>query len=231
MADDFVSPYPPDYVAIAAPDRGLFVLARVGDGTPTVSGGVGGWEAVPRPLRRPLTVWRGTPDPLTLSLPILLDGFDEDKPVEKDVRTLEKMGGLDRGDPEPPELIVEGAVPHSETHRGRWVLNGLDWGDAIRRASDGQRVRQAVTLTLVLKVDDDRLDRIRHAQARPTYRYVHARPGDTYEKIAARELKLKRLGSRLARLNGGRSPDVKLPKNHRVKLPTGGLLTAWKKGY
>lgn len=224
-----------DHVELSVPERKLRLLVRLGEGSPQVTGGVGGWEVVGRPLRRPLTVWRGTTDPLRMVLPLLFDGFAEatsGRSVEAEIRTLERMGGLDSGDPEPPTILVEGSLPHDASRtqgRNRWVIEGLEWGDAIRRASDGHRVRQAVTATLLLFTEDDRLERIKRPKKAPKFRYVTARQGDTFEKLAARELKLKRAGMRLARLNKGRSPDTPVKRGTRVRLPSDAALRTWKR--
>lgn len=225
----------PDYVRIRSEDDTLTLLVRLGDGSPQLSGGVGGWEAVARPGHRPLTVWRGQPEALTYSIPLLFDGYRWDPQhgsgysVEADCRTLERMGGLDAGDPEPPLLIIEGALPHDESRaaQNRWVLNSIEWGDAIRRP-DGHRVRQAATVTLLLYTEDDQLKRA-HRSRKPAYRYVRPRHGETWEKLAARKLGAKRYGNRLARLNGARDGSAKI-KLDRVRLPTTKALRAWKAG-
>lgn len=218
----------PEFVLIRAPSRGLRLVVRLGDGSPRTSGGVGGWESVARPGRRPLVAWRGVQDPLRMHLPILFDGFP-DRSVESEVRTLEKMGGLDRGDPEPPLLVIEGALPHDQSRaaQNRWIIEGIEWGDAYRRP-DGHRVRQAAEVTLIEHTEDDHLERVRPLRT-PRFRYVRARQGDTFERLAARVLGTKRLGARLARLNGKRSPDLRLKAGQRYRVPTGDELRDWKK--
>lgn len=220
-----------DMVELHAPGRDLLIRARLGEGEVDVTGSVGGWENVPRPGRRPLTVWRGHGESLTLAIPLLLDRWSEDREdrsVEPQITTLERMAGVDIADAEPPTLKVTGkAVPHdSEVDpQHEWVITGLDWGAALRGATTGLRYRQAVVVTITVFRQDERLATIRKRMA--LYRYVKAQDGDTYERIAKRELKAKRLAPRLARLNGGRSTDTKLKTGKRVKLPTGSLLRDW----
>lgn len=208
--------------------RGMSLRAILSD-APTFTAGVGGWESVTRPGRRPLTVWRGAPE-TTMTLPLIFDGWANGRSQERAILTLERLGGLaGRRDGEPPLLIVRGWPPMAAQRVGsaaRWVITGMEWGDAIRRVSDGHRLRQQVTVTLTLHVEDDRLERLR-SSSRPSYRFIRARRGDTYEKIAARELGRARYGARLARLNGRRSPDVRLRAGARVKLPTGYVLREW----
>lgn len=225
---------PPDRVQIRPAQRSVklpTILVRLGDGDVGYSGGVGGWEAVARPRHRPITVWRGPQNPLTFALPLLFDGWlhsDEGESVEADVRTLEKMAGLDKGDPEPPLLIIEGSLPHDESRApsNRWVIADIAWGETIRRASDGHRVRQACVVTFLLHEEDARLART-VAPPRPRHETVHVRPGETWNHLAARTLGDKRLARRLARLNGGRSPDVAI-RHRQVKVPTGAELATWR---
>jgi hypothetical protein len=141
------------------------------------------------------------------------------------------MGGLDRGDPEPPTLVVEGSLPHDESRakQNRWVIESLEWSDAIRRASDGHRVRQAVTVTLMLFVEADKLNRLKKLAKRGG-RFISARTNDTFAKIAKRELKSAKLGPRLARHNGKRSADTKLRAGTQVKLPSAAAVKDWKRG-
>lgn len=232
---------PLDSVQITAPDRDDLdvLLVKIGPGDVTLSGGMGGWEAVARPERRPLTVWRGPGDPLTLALPLLFDGWASADPahnggysVEAPIRLLERMAGLDKGDPEPPQLVLEGSLPHDASQTGkrpnRWVIDSIEWGEVIRRPSDGVRVRQACMVTFLLFADDDRLERIRRPSPHGRVRYVKAHKGDTWEKIAARELKLKRAGNRLARLNGHRDGSGKVKAGTRVRLPSAKALKDWK---
>lgn len=225
---------PAHLVEIRSEDADLKITALLGQEAPQLTGGVGGWEAVNRPNRRPLSVWRGVQEPLRMVLPLLLDKWDDSasgRSVEAECRVLERMGGLDRNDPEPPILIVEGSLPHDESRAksNRWVIEGLEWGDALRRAEDGHRVRQEVTVTLMLFVQDDKLSRIRRGSSPGgRSRYVKARNGDTFEKIAHRELGSGRYGLKLARLNGKRSAGTHIKVGTRVKLPTASVLKSWK---
>jgi len=203
------------------------VTALLGDAAPTTSGGIGGWEAVARHGREPLTIYRGPAEPLKAAVAILLDGFDEGDEgasVEPEIAALERMGGL--GADDEPALVYVTGIPHDGD---AWVIESIEWGDCIRRPSDGRRVRQAAVVNLARFREDETLRRIKPRRSAPKYRHVRARQGDTFEKVAARELGTRRLGARLARLNGKRSPDVKLKAGHRVRVPAGDLLKSWKR--
>lgn len=221
-------------VTLKAPEQGLSVTALLGDGSALPSGGVGGHEVVIRPGKRPITPWRGPQGALMLTVPMLVDGHAKNESVEKAFRDLLTMGGVAPGDPEPAHLEVHGsAVPFSMKMAPgtRWVIvtDGLEWGAMVRRETDGELIRFAVTATLVRFVEDDAIERARPRRAAPNYRVVRAQKGDTFEKIAARKLGSKRFGGRLARLNGKRSPDVKLKVGAKVKLPSAGTLREWKR--
>jgi hypothetical protein len=204
------------------------VKAKLGEGSATVEGGLGGWESVPRPGRRPLTVWRGPEDPLRMGLPLVFDGYPEPgsdqtvvASVEADVRQLERIAGVAMlDDPVPPFITVMGAVPHDLrwAPRNQWVIEHLEWGEAERRVSDGQRVRQLVDVTLMLYTTPDSLTRL-SAQSKPKKRKVKAKKGDTAIKIAAREIGAAADGPKLARLNGFRSADVALTEGLEMVIP------------
>lgn len=227
--------YPVDEVNLrASDDPTLEVTVKLGNGPVTVTpSGYGGWEAVARPQRRALTVWKGR-DVLRLSLPLLLDKFLEGREgaqVEDEIRVLEQMAGLgDSSDHEPPRLIVEGILPHdfSRASENRWVIETLEWGDAIRRMSDGQRVRQEVVLTLMEYTGADALRRLK-GNAKPAYRYADVHKGDTLAKLAKREVGSAKWARRLGKLQAPpvRSVDVKLTRD-RVRIPTGAALAKLK---
>ncbi len=221
---------PADYIELRAPSRGLRFLARLGDSSSTPSGAVGGWEVVPRPRRRPLTAWRGTPEPLRLSVPVLIDGWPKES-VEDECQTLMVMGGLHGTDREPPELVLRGGLPYNVDRRPtlRWVIESLEWGAYSRRQDDDARVRQAVTINLMVPEEDDRIRRLKPRRSGSRAHTVTAGKGSTFEKVAAKYLGSKRFGGKLAHLNGSRSPDQPFKKPRKVKLPTNEQLSDWKR--
>jgi hypothetical protein len=261
----------PRYVFLGTDDGALQVLAKVSADPPPqiASDSYGGWESVPRPRQRGLTVWRGV-EAVTLTMTILIDGVQgkagsdiqgsvisnrpgsvaerqlnppgpgEGVSVEQDCRTLERMaGGLTPAELPPPKLTLVGAaVPHdaSEASQNRWVLNGLEWGDEIRRASDGARVRAFASLTLLLHTASDELDRVQPAKEKPKYEVTKAKAGDTFNKIAARKLGSAKLGRKLADLNRtfnkrfkNATGTTKIPAGVEVRLPTASTLAGWKR--
>lgn len=101
------------------------------------------WEIVARPKRKGLTDWTGQ-DPYRLGVPILIDGFVEDRSVEPEIEYLRRLERVPYdtvdGDRHPAVCRVAGPLPLVGL---QWVIEQVEWGDEIRRASDGVRVRQA----------------------------------------------------------------------------------------
>ncbi|MDP9443715.1 MAG: hypothetical protein M3P83_04935, partial [Actinomycetota bacterium] len=123
--------------------RGTALVFDLEPSQVTEGGLVGGWEEVPHPKRPASTEYRGQPL-RTLSIDVLFDGWRAQRPVEAQLRVLRIWGSIPRGRREPPVLRFE----YANYGMFRWVVNGLEWGDSLRRF-DQQRVRQAVTVQLL----------------------------------------------------------------------------------
>lgn len=230
--------FDPRFVSLTSEDGELTFVARLGPDGADVTGG-GGWELIERQGRRPIVHWSGSEAP-TMTLDLMLDKLMLGKSVEDDIRVIENMAGaLVAGDTEPPRLIVSGqAVPHSaeKSSTARWVIaQPPDWGDKLRR-QDGNRVRQAVTLTLYLATEPNPLTQVSAvADQQPDYRVVGSKYEDTFASLAARELGNKALGTKLARLNR----DFRSAYKHAtastktlgqpVRLPTAHTQKLWER--
>lgn len=231
VAPAVLAPSSTTEVRLTSEDGTMAVTARLDD-PPEVVGG-GGIEPVTRPQRRPLTPYR-TPDAPGLTLSVLLDGWRQRRSIEADCRTIEKMAGMFLpSDPGPAKLIVVGeAVPHcslTEAVRHRWLIaDPPAWGEALRD-QDGARLRQQVTLTLLLNTEAEELEQIKPRQPKPNYKVAVAHAGDTYLKIAAHRLGSQRLGRKLAQLNDERDPTKTIATGHKVRLPSDHLLDTWRK--
>lgn len=151
-------------------------------GSFTVTGGYAKVNTVEVPLRKGLTVFAGF-DPITATLPVLLDRFGEDLGevdlnVEKACeflewcagrgRPLEKVAAAAESDGSPPQVELS-----SNDHTGnptrlipfnfqwnannsrppRWIITGLAWGQNIRDRR-GIRQRQKVTITFTESVSN-----------------------------------------------------------------------------
>jgi hypothetical protein len=203
------------WVELVSGDPALRLRVRMGEGAPTVTGGYGGWQEVERPGRVALAHWKGA-SPLRLTLDLLFDGFDAGKSVEPALRDLERMTRRHANRASSPVLHVGGAVPHGNWS---WVIEDIDWGDALRRSSDGHRVRQAVGVRLMQWVVDDLV--VEGAAARA--RFMKARTGTVTvrsdENLRAVAKRAKVGVSALARANAIRDPKRKLSTNRVLRLP------------
>jgi hypothetical protein len=140
------------WVRISSSDPPLSVTARLAEERPNVEDGYGGWDEVVRPRRSPITTWRGSPG-LKMTLPILLNGWAQNRSVEREIAQLEQMARPTASDGDPPRIRLEAtgsAIPYL---RRRWVISSLAFGDALMN-NDGNRVRQQVTLSLLEYVYD-----------------------------------------------------------------------------
>lgn len=155
-------------ITLVSAEPPIRVTGIRGAEAPKILGGYGGWTTVPRPRKKALTEWQGI-QPLTLRVPLLFDGHPDDS-VELQCARLEQLAGtvLTRvgGRSEPPLLRVIGAVPHSTSVGVDWVVadNGLDWTEPILYSQNGYRTRQAVNVTLLQYVADDRVDTLGAAE-------------------------------------------------------------------
>ena len=143
---------PVGWVTVSTTDPPMTVTARLSDERPNVESGFGGWEEVARPRKTPITTFKSTPG-LRLTLPILLDKWQEGVSIEKTISDLQQMGRPIAKDGEPPHIKISaagGAVPY----QGRtWVLSDLGFGDALMN-DKGDRVRQQMTLSLLEFIAD-----------------------------------------------------------------------------
>lgn len=211
---------------------GAEVTALLGDGQPVQTQGFGGWEEIERPRRKSITQWKGR-QPWRIEIPIMFDRFDEGsegESVEPDIRLLEQLagGGINA---EPPVCVFNsgGLVPHDYTHAThlRWVLDDIQFGEAIRRRSDGNRVRAEMTVTVLEYVEDVYV--IERALTRAAKRTTSARQGaaqkrytvkrgDTLSRIAQQELGTFSRWREIARLNNIRDPRT-LKVGQVLRLP------------
>jgi len=202
----------------------------------------GGWKEVKRKRRRSLKEWDGV-DGLAIEIPIIIDGFAQEKSVENEVATLEHLAGRKQSgqqSEEPPLMYFNsgGVVPH-DYHKNPgidWVIGDIIWGDADRR-EDGIRTRQAATVIVEEHVEDDVLGALTSAQRRKLAqskrakkkgkgakqgkesRYV-VKEGETLEKIAASQLGNSARWHELKKLNPSiRDPNKPLRAGTIVIMP------------
>jgi hypothetical protein len=121
-----------------------------------VTGGYGGWDIVQRPRRLSLVQWNGR-DPVQMDIAILIDGYavsHNGDSVETECEILEKMAFSDDFD-DPPVVNISGAaVPHQGLD---YRIMNIQWGEMIRRRTDGDRVRQEAVVSVVRDVRFDKI--------------------------------------------------------------------------
>jgi hypothetical protein len=126
------------------------VVAILDEQTARVTEGYGGWTEQSRARRKSATLWTGKPV-LKMTLPIVFDGFINNRPVDNEIATLEKMATIRPQLGQPPVVRVHGAVPHDDLP---WVINAIDWGETIR-SRNGSTLRQHFVVTLWEYVVED----------------------------------------------------------------------------
>ena len=217
---------PPGVVVFQAYERGKQVSALLGDGAATLTSGFGGWQEVERARAMSLSEWQGI-SMYRLTVPVLFDGFPGTS-VESSIRALEQMAQPTEDGEEPPVLRVYGWMPHDTSRNAEreWVIESLEWGDALRSPAGYHRVRAAVTVGLMEHVDADRLAKIRYKRKKraPRTRPYKIKPGDTLQKIAATVLKKRERWREILKLNPKLPKDGKLGQKwvgKQIKIPTG----------
>lgn len=194
-------------------DRSLqFKPDGFGPKGPTQTAGGPTLAKVVRPRRKSLTEWTNR-EPFEIQVDFYLDDFAEGAgiEIEQEIRKLEKMMGIDEGDPEPPHVIVlgdpPGCIPHDfhDNSRGRWWVSGVAYDDdKTQRNPAGNRVRVFGTISLTEVVEDELLTTGIAPKTAAQNRYT-VKKGDTLSSIASK-LKIKGGWKKLATLNKIRDP-------------------------
>lgn len=124
------------------------IQVNMGDGPATPTAGYAGWEEVPRIKRRSMTDFIGLP-PFQQDVPIRLDGFRENRSVERQLAVIESLGG---------NVIFRafGPIFHSGD---RFVFGDEPEFTELVRAHDGTLIRALLTLKLKEYVSPDQAGR------------------------------------------------------------------------
>lgn len=210
--------------------KGPSIRAEIGNGfvTPSLTGG---WGVTARQRAKGITEWTGR-SPISIDIPILLDGFDNNDSVESDVRALYAMMDKPEGKrDEPPIIRLGGQFPIP--FKGRdWVINGIAPGAEERRHKDGHRTRAFFTVTVLEHVPGDVIvvhkssPAKKHQQkskddgerwtSRPTTYTV--KRGDTLQSIAAKVLGDQKRWHDIKDLNNLRDPKS-IKVGQKLKMP------------
>jgi hypothetical protein len=178
---------------------------------PTVDDGYGGWETIDRPHDKQLLNWKGRSAAM-MTLAIVLDGF--------------ATGGEKRVPPIAIKVNGGGALPHDIDNAShlRWVIQSIDWGDALWD-DNGDRIRQAATLTLWEWVEPDEIGILKPKKGQPKdkHRVIKTQKGDTLKTLAKKYLGSANLWRRFRELNPKfTDPNSKIKQNTSMRVPFGG---------
>lgn len=213
-------------VRLWCPEFHLDLVVLMGDAAPKVTGGLGGWEVTARPRQVSMTTWAGV-EPYQVELSLMLDGHAAGTSVEGQ---LARIMAVARGDneSEPGILRVEGiAMPPAP----KWIVEGVEFGDALLDARTGERTRQPLSVTLREYVPPEYLQLRRGATqgSKGKTRTITTKKGDTPAKVAARQrctfAQVRALNRELVtkanqHLDTGTKLRVPLPDAKRRKAPT-----------
>jgi len=172
--------------------------------------------------------WEGQP-PLTEDVPLLLNGLERDESVEREWKTVQKLGRDPNGDERrPPVFRVWGPV---ERPGKAWVLpqNGIEvlnpQEDMIKRNGDGELLRVEFVLHLLEYTAPEVIKARRRRGRRQgisdnvavggTYT---TKRGDTLEGIATRLLNDPHRWRELAKKNNLSDPDRPLPAGKVLRI-------------
>ena len=212
--------------------HGPSITVALGDGfaVPTIAGG---WGDTARPRDRSIAEWAGSPL-MTLDVPVLVDGFDQEISVEPQLNILygymrNMVGPRD----EPPVLQITGVpIPFTSAD---WVLNAITPADEIRRQRDGKRIRASMSLQFLEYRQGDVVVSRRTSPAKKqqqkskgdtwksiavatSTRVYNVKKGDTLQSIAAHELGSTARWHEIAKLNNIRDP-ASIKPGQRLKIP------------
>jgi hypothetical protein len=190
------------FVAIVCDDPARTLVVRLGPERPDVSSGYGGWNEVARPRRSTVTSWVGQPA-RRMALSILIDNHHVGRSIEDQIRDLEVMA-LPRTGRQPPTVKLLAKGGHIPYQSLRWVIDGLEWGDAIMNGR-GNRTRQGATVTLLEYVADDLIEARKRQSPAQRRRAARTRILQQQAKQLAREKRKAVARNRRSARKGGHS--------------------------
>lgn len=197
----------------------LSLTALLGADGGKLTAGYGAWSEVSIPRRPSITQWAGAPL-FGMDLSLLLDGWGGQVSIERQIVTIDKLATRQPGMLTPPSLRIFGAVPRPQT---RWVIAGVEWGEALRSIVTGERLRQEVTLHLMeYREDTDLLSLPRGTATSKAPRKYKVKRGDNLKTISARMLGKSSKWPDIVKLNKGLR-GWKLPASwvgKTIKIPS-----------
>lgn len=204
--------FPHKQLRLIASNPAVDIEVPMGDGPATPTAGYAGWEEVQRIERRAMTSFNGLPA-FQQDVPIMLDGWREDRSIERQLEELEKLGGN----------VVFRAIGPIFRSGSRFVFGDEpEFGEMIR-ASDETLLRVRVTLKLMEFVRPDLAGtkpRPKHSveMGIPLEYTVHGED-DTLAKIALALYHDRSRAIVIGRLNGITDVHKKLKIGRTLRLP------------
>lgn len=217
-------------VRIIAKNPEIDISVPMGDGPAYPTGGLGGWVPVPLVDDVAGVDWEGQAG-LTEDVPLLLNGYEKDDPVDREWNTIKKLGRGPNGDQRrPPVFTVYG--PTDSPDGKAWVLGAdgitVNPDTILKRNGSGELLRIEFVLHLLEYISPEVIkDRRRKKRAMQrsgvadnvavggTYT---TKKGDTLQSIAAELLNDWRRWEEIGAKNGLSDPTRKLPAGKRLKL-------------
>lgn len=193
--------------------NGLSVAVLRGDGAPKMVGGGGGWQVEARPKRVGLTIWQGR-DPYKMDVPVLFDGWSEDKSQETAISILNQMQ-MGSDFQEPPRVTIVGAVP---VKNATWVID-IDWGDQVIY-DGGQRYRQDAIVHMTQYTPEGRLNVKNKGQLKVPSQPYQVKAGDTFKSISQKRYGTPSKYKLIMAANKIRDPKkIKSLVNKTIRIP------------
>lgn len=194
--------HPHRRLRLVAAKPNVDITVDMGDGPATPTGGFAGWEEVARVQRRAMTAFEGLPAK-TQDVPILIDGYREDRSVERQVEAVLSLGGA----------VVFTAVGPIFGSGGRFVFGDEPEFTEQIRASDETLLRARIVLKLMGYVPaaaagEKPRPHIALGEAVPLEYTV--RQGDTLVKIAYAQYHDRSRWKEIGEKNGIQDPHKKL---------------------
>jgi hypothetical protein len=181
------------------------------------------WETLARPQRVALTRFVGA-EPIGQELPVLLDGFRDQRDIEFLLESLliQSRPKRDKGQSYPPTVWrLRGPVHYPQK---RWVLADIEFGEALRsRNLGGRLVRQRAVLKFIEYVPPDSM-KVKRLPRRLTPKGKEKKvkaDGRTLRRIAIKYYGTAKAARPLGKAQKPPIRDVtrKLPKGRVIRLP------------
>lgn len=132
-------------------DSGVELTVLLGEASPIITDGYGGWSSIARPKRVGLTRYAGR-NPFKQDIAIMFDGWRESISQESRISTLEFMATQPDDLSEPPKITLSGQALKTDL---TWVIDpGIDWDSSSIILVNGSRMRAAAVVHLLEFVDD-----------------------------------------------------------------------------